>query len=48
MIAVVNALVTRDGVTVVVRGFSLPALGQLDITLEAPAYSAILGLRCRS
>jgi energy-coupling factor transport system permease protein len=45
VIAVVNALVTRDGVTVVVRGFTLPALGQMDITLEALVYSAILGLR---
>ena len=31
--------------TVLVRGFALPALGQMDITLEAVAYSAILGLR---
>ena len=45
VIAVVNALVTRDGVTVIVRGFALPALGRMDITLEAAAYSAILGLR---
>ena len=45
VIAVVNVLVTRDGVTVLVRGWSLPALGRMDITLEAAAYSAILGLR---
>lgn len=45
VIALVNALVTRDGVTVIVRGFTLPALGQMDITLEAVVYSAILGLR---
>ncbi len=45
VIAVVNALVTRDGVTVLVRGVGMPALGQLDITLEAVVYSAILGLR---
>ena len=45
VIALVNALVTRDGVTVLVRGFRFPALGQMDITLEAVAYSAILGLR---
>jgi energy-coupling factor transport system permease protein len=45
VIAVVNALVTRDGVTVIVRGWTLPALGRMDITLEAAAYSAILGLR---
>jgi len=45
VIAVVNALVTRDGVTVLVRGWTLPALGRMDITLEAAAYSAVLGLR---
>jgi energy-coupling factor transport system permease protein len=44
-IALINTLVTRDGVTVIVRGFGLPVLGQTDITLEALAYSAILGLR---
>jgi energy-coupling factor transport system permease protein len=45
VVALINTLVTRDGVTVIVRGFTLPALGQMDITLEAAAYSAILGLR---
>ena len=45
VIALVNALVTRDGVTVLLRGWTLPALGRLDVTLEAVAYSGILGLR---
>jgi len=45
VIALVNTLVTRDGVTVIVRGFGLPVLGQMDITLEAVAYSAIVALR---
>jgi energy-coupling factor transport system permease protein len=45
VIALVNTLVTRDGVTVLVRGFELPVLGAMDITLEALAYSAILALR---
>lgn len=45
VIALVNTLVTRDGVTVLVRGFGLPVLGQMDVTLEAAVYSAILGLR---
>ena len=45
VIAVVNALVTRDGVTVLVRGWTVPGIGRMDITLEALAYSAILGLR---
>jgi energy-coupling factor transport system permease protein len=45
VIALVNTLVTRDGITVLVRGFDLPVLGQADITLEALAYSALLGVR---
>jgi len=45
VIALINTLVTRDGVTVLVRGFGVPVFGQTDITLEALVYSAILGLR---
>jgi energy-coupling factor transport system permease protein len=45
LIALVNALVTRDGVTVIVRLGDLPILGHTDITLEATTYGAILGLR---
>jgi energy-coupling factor transport system permease protein len=45
-IAVINALVTRDGLTVILRLGNLPLLGHTDITLEATAYGAILGLRC--
>ena len=44
-IAVVNALVTRDGVTVVFRGGAVPGLGRLDVTAEALAYGGVLGLR---
>ena len=44
-IAVVNALVTRDGLTVVFRGGAFPGLGRLDITAEALAYGGVLGLR---
>ena len=44
-IAVINALVTRDGLTVIVRLGQLPVLGHTDITLEATAYGAVLGLR---
>jgi len=44
-IALVNALVTRNGLTVIVRLGNLPILGHTDITLEATAYGAILGLR---
>ena len=44
-IAVVNALVTRDGITVLFRGPVLPGVGRLDITAEALAYGGVLGLR---
>jgi energy-coupling factor transport system permease protein len=45
VIVLVNALVTRDGLTVIVRLGDLPVLGHTDVTLEATAYGAILGLR---
>jgi energy-coupling factor transport system permease protein len=35
----------RDGVTVIFRGSELPALGRIDVTLEATIYGGILGLR---
>jgi energy-coupling factor transport system permease protein len=44
-VAAVNALVSRDGLTVIMRLGDLPVLGQTDITLEATVYGAILGLR---
>jgi energy-coupling factor transport system permease protein len=44
-VMLINALVTRDGATVVFRGPALPWPGQLDITLEALAYGGVLGLR---
>jgi energy-coupling factor transport system permease protein len=44
-IAAINALVARDGLTVIVRLGNLPILGFTDITLEATVYGAILGLR---
>jgi energy-coupling factor transport system permease protein len=45
VIAAVNALVVRDGITVVFRGATVPVLGPLDITAEALAYGGVLGLR---
>ncbi len=45
LIAFVNALVTRDGLTVLFRGGTVPGIGRLDITGEAVAYGAMLGLR---
>jgi energy-coupling factor transport system permease protein len=44
-IAVINALVTRDGLTVIVRLGDLPLVGHTDVTLEATAYGGVLGLR---
>ena len=44
-ITAINALVSRDGLTVIVRLGDLPLLGHTDITLEATAYGGILGLR---
>jgi energy-coupling factor transport system permease protein len=44
-VMVINALVARQGLTVVLRGPDLPLRGQLDITWEALAYGGILGAR---
>jgi energy-coupling factor transport system permease protein len=44
-IMLINALVTRDGLTVIIRLGDLPILGHTDVTLEATVYGAILGLR---
>jgi energy-coupling factor transport system permease protein len=45
VIALINPIVVREGLTVVARGGEVPVLGSLDITLEAIAYGGILGLR---
>lgn len=45
VIMLINALVSRDGLTVIVRLGDLPILGHTDVTLEATVYGAILGLR---
>ena len=45
LIAVVNAFVVREGLTVIARFGELPPLGQVDVTLEATVYGGILGLR---
>jgi energy-coupling factor transport system permease protein len=44
-IALVNAVVTREGLTVIFRGPVAPGIGRLDVTAEAAAYGAVLGLR---
>jgi energy-coupling factor transport system permease protein len=45
MIVVINAIVVRDGLTVVWRFGDVPVLGQVDITLEAIVYGLVFGLR---
>ena len=45
LIAAVNALVVRDGLTVIARFGKLPPLGEIDVTLEATGYGGILALR---
>lgn len=44
-VAVINALLTRDGLTVIWRLGDLPIVGRVDVTLEATAYGGVLGLR---
>lgn len=44
-ITMVNALVSREGLSVVLRLGDWPWLGRLDVTAEALAYGAVLGLR---
>lgn len=45
VVMLTNALVSRDGLTVIIRLGDLPLLGHTDVTLEATVYGAILGLR---
>lgn len=45
LIALVNPLVADEGLTVVWRFGELGPLGRVDVTLEALAFGAILGLR---
>jgi energy-coupling factor transport system permease protein len=44
-IASINAIVTREGLTVVFRGPVVPGIGRLDVTAEAVAYGGVLALR---
>jgi energy-coupling factor transport system permease protein len=45
LIALINMVVYRDGLTVIVRLGELPPFGQLDLTLEALVYGLVFGLR---
>ncbi|MBU1943571.1 MAG: energy-coupling factor transporter transmembrane protein EcfT [Actinobacteria bacterium] len=45
MALVINPLVARAGATVIWQGPSLPVLGRLQVTAEAVAFGAVMGLR---
>jgi energy-coupling factor transport system permease protein len=45
LVALVNALVVRDGLTVLARLGEVPPFGQIDITAEALGYGLVLGAR---
>jgi len=45
LVAVVNALVVRDGLTVFARLGELPPFGRIDLTVEALVYGLVLGAR---
>ena len=45
LIALVNPLVVREGLTVIWRFGQVPPFGEIDITLEAVVYGALLGAR---
>lgn len=45
VVAFVNMLVVRDGLTVLARLGELPPFGQVDLTLEALVYGALFGTR---
>jgi len=45
LVALINPLTARYGLTVLWRFGEIPPFGQVDITLEALAYGAVLGLR---
>jgi energy-coupling factor transport system permease protein len=45
IVMLVNALVVRDGLTVLARLGEVPPFGQIDITAEALVYGLVLGVR---
>jgi len=45
LIVAVNGLVTHRGETVLVRGYELPVLGALNVTLESLAAGGVIALR---
>jgi energy-coupling factor transport system permease protein len=45
LIVAVNAIASQRGDTILVRGFEVPVLGQLDVSAEALAEGGVLALR---
>ena len=45
LVVAVNVLASQRGETILVRGFDVPVLGQVDISLEALIEGAVLALR---
>jgi energy-coupling factor transport system permease protein len=45
VIAIINMLVVRDGLTILARLGNVPPFGEVDLTLEALVYGALFGLR---
>lgn len=45
MVIAVNALVSQRGATILLRGFEIPVLGQVDVSAEALAEGGVLALR---
>ncbi len=45
MVIVVNALASQRGATILLRGWDLPLLGQIDVSLEAVIEGAVVALR---
>jgi energy-coupling factor transport system permease protein len=45
VIALINPIAQRDGLTVIARLGTVPVLGRLDVTAEATAYGGVLALR---
>ena len=45
LIVIVNGITSQRGDTILIRGFDLPVLGQIDISLEALVEGGVLALR---
>jgi energy-coupling factor transport system permease protein len=45
MVIVVNAVASQRGATILLRGWDVPVLGQIDVSLEAVVEGAVVALR---